>query len=61
MLIHMVLQRLIGCLSTRFRGLLISLVNVTKALILLGHLAHVVWITQPWVGTMAAVFAPPPG
>ncbi len=50
-----------GGLSTRLTQLLINLMNGTKALILLGHLVPVVWITRSLAGTMAAVFASPPG
>ena len=55
------LQKLIGCLSTRLKQLLINMMNGTKALILLGHLVPAVWITRSLAGTMAAVFASPPG
>lgn len=55
MFIPRVLQKLIGCLSTSFYWRLISLMNETKALILLGHLAQVVWITRSGAVTMATV------
>src|SRR5690606_8384693 len=58
-LVPRVLHRLIGCLSTRFRSWLISLMNETKALILLGHPVSAVWITPALAGTMTAVFASP--
>ena len=54
--VHRLLQKLAGRLSTRLPGSLISLMNGTKALILLGHLPSVVWITRSQAATMAAVF-----
>uniref|UniRef100_A0A653B4Q9 Uncharacterized protein n=1 Tax=Ectopseudomonas oleovorans TaxID=301 RepID=A0A653B4Q9_ECTOL len=56
-LIPRLLQNVQGRLSTRFGAPKISLMNVTKALILLGHLHLAMWITRSWLATMAAVFA----